>query len=364
MKVKDIMSKNPTVVHPQTPINEIEKIFNRTKFWSVYVGERNDFVGIITRNDLHNRADSYSLSTPAYKIMSEGVVSIDENADVEDAQRILSAKRINGIAVTRNGKHVGIVTRYDIKTKTKKANSNKITKMVICVCIGAIILGIFTGFPHNPTSTPQSTSQYVQNVPSPIITSLPPQKTVQRATITSIPTEKLRVVQTYTNSESRSAPSINIAALEKRVHELINQQRNYQGLSSLSFDSSLAVIAKGHSQDMARNNYFAHENLQGLSPTDRGNQQGYPCRKDYGSYYTYGLAENIYQNNLYDSVTYYNGIPSYDWNTEQEIAQSTVDGWMNSAGHRKNILTSSFDREGIGVAIATNDKVYITQDFC
>jgi uncharacterized protein YkwD len=296
--------------------------------------------------------------------MSEGVVSIDENADVEDAQRILSAKRINGIAVTRNGKHVGIVTRYDIKTKTKKANSNKITKMVICVCIGAIILGIFTGFPHNPTSTPQSTSQYVQNVPSPIITSLPPQKTVQRATITSIPTEKLRVVQTYTNSESRSAPSINIAALEKRVHELINQQRNYQGLSSLSFDSSLAVIAKGHSQDMARNNYFAHENLQGLSPTDRGNQQGYPCRKDYGSYYTYGLAENIYQNNLYDSVTYYNGIPSYDWNTEQEIAQSTVDGWMNSAGHRKNILTSSFDREGIGVAIATNDKVYITQDFC
>ena len=79
---------------------------------------------------------------------------------------------------------------------------------------------------------------------------------------------------------------------------------------------------------------------------------------------TPGLAENIYQNNLYDSVTYYNGIPSYDWNTQEEIAQSTVEGWMDSPGHRKNILTSSYDREGIGVAIATNDKVYITQDFC
>ena len=86
MKVKDIMSKNPTVVHPETPITEIEKIFQHNKFWSVYVGEQNDFVGIITRNDLRNRADSYSLSTPAHKIMSGGVISIDENTDVEVVQ--------------------------------------------------------------------------------------------------------------------------------------------------------------------------------------------------------------------------------------------------------------------------------------
>ena len=191
-----------------------------------------------------------------------------------------------------------------------------------------------------------------------------PQPTVQRALITSIPTTTARIVQTDANSNSRSQPSIDNTALAKRVHELINQQRNRQGLSSLSFDSSLATIAKGHSQDMARNNYFEHDNLQGLSPTDRGNQAGYPCRKDYGSYYTYGLAENIYQNNLYDKWTNYNGVYSYDWNTQEEIAQSTVDGWMNSPGHRKNILTSSYDREGVGVAIATDDKVYITQDFC
>ncbi|MCJ7469440.1 CAP domain-containing protein [Candidatus Bathyarchaeota archaeon] len=185
----------------------------------------------------------------------------------------------------------------------------------------------------------------------------------QKQGITTIPTTQFEVVQPTSHSSS-SSPTIDIPTIEGRVHEMINQHRRNQGLSSLRYDSSLAAIARKHSEDMARNNYFDHENLQGLSPTDRGNMQGYTCRKDYGSYYTYRLAENIYQNNLYDSVTYYNGIPSYDWNPQEEIAQSTVDGWMDSPGHRKNILTSSYDREGIGVAVATDDKVYITQDFC
>jgi len=74
VKVKEIMSENPTVVHPETPISEIEKIFDRTKFWSIYVGEQNNFVGDITRDDLRYRMGSYSLSTPAYKIMTEGSI--------------------------------------------------------------------------------------------------------------------------------------------------------------------------------------------------------------------------------------------------------------------------------------------------
>ena len=48
----------------------------------------------------------------------------------------------------------------------------------------------------------------------------------------------------------------------------------------------------------------------------------------------------------------------------EEIAQSTVDGWMDSEDHRKNILTEKFDREGIGVVISDDDKVYITQNMC
>ena len=111
-------------------------------------------------------------------------------------------------------------------------------------------------------------------------------------------------------------------------------------------------------------NFFSHDNLIGQDPTERGRLAGYYCRKDFGSYYTEGIAENIFQNNLYDSVTYYNGIPSYDWNTQEEIAKSTVSGWMTSPGHRENILTATYDKEGIGVAISSDDEVLITQDFC
>jgi uncharacterized protein YkwD len=185
----------------------------------------------------------------------------------------------------------------------------------------------------------------------------------QKSVITTIPTTQFQV-SPPTSRSSSSSPTIDIPTLESRVHELINQQRTRNGQQSLSYDSALAAIARKHSEDMARNNYFEHDNLGGLGPTERGAQAGYSCYKNYGSYYTTGIAENIYQNNLYDSITYYNGIPSYDWNTQEEIAQSTVSGWMKSPGHKRNILDSTYDREGIGVAVASDDKVYITQDFC
>ena len=158
---------------------------------------------------------------------------------------------------------------------------------------------------------------------------------------------------------------LSITSLEQRVHELINRERAGEGLAALSGDPALSGIARSHSEDMAANNFFDHINPAGLDPTARGDASGYTCRKDYGSYYTYGIAENIFQNNLYTSTTYFsNGTYLYDWTSPEQIAETTVGGWMNSSGHRKNILTSTYDREGIGVAISPDDKVYITEDFC
>jgi len=179
-----------------------------------------------------------------------------------------------------------------------------------------------------------------------------------------IPTLQPDVAKGIESTVGNSAPAIDISTLEMQIHNGINQQRKSNGLSALRYDSALGDIARKHSADMALNNYFEHVNRQGLDPSARGNLAGYSCVKNYGSYYTSGIAENIMQNNLYDSVTYYNGIPRYAWNSQEELAQSTVEGWMNSPGHRQNILTATYDREGIGVAIASDDKVYITQDFC
>ena len=176
-----------------------------------------------------------------------------------------------------------------------------------------------------------------------------------------LPTKEPNLLDIIESAVSNPEPVIDIPSLERRIHELINQQRTSHGLSALRFDSSLITIARKHSEDMAKNNYFAHTNLQGLDPSDRGTQAGYSCYKNYGSYYTTGIAENIFQTS---HSTTYNGIKVNDMESSETIAQSTVNSWMNSPGHRQNILTSTYDREGIGVGISSDKTVYVTEDFC
>jgi uncharacterized protein YkwD len=160
-------------------------------------------------------------------------------------------------------------------------------------------------------------------------------------------------------------PEFNAQQIEYLVHELTNQERLNHGLSQLAFESEITQISRGHSSDMAEREYFAHETPEGLTPTGRAEQNGYSCQKIVGLLIYSGLAENIFQGHLFGSYYTINGeITSYEWMTEEEIAKTTVDGWMNSPGHRENILTEIFDREGIGVEITHDHKVYVTQNFC
>jgi len=160
-------------------------------------------------------------------------------------------------------------------------------------------------------------------------------------------------------------PEFDPKQIEYLVHELTNKERKKYGLSQLTFDSQIIQIARAHSHDMASRGYFAHETPEGFTPSDRAEQKGYSCQKIVGLLIYSGIAENIFQGYLFDSYyTVNDEITSYDWNTEEEIAKITVDEWMNSPGHRENILTGVFDREGIGVDITQDYKVYVTQNFC
>lgn len=130
-------------------------------------------------------------------------------------------------------------------------------------------------------------------------------------------------------------------------------------------DRKIFDIARNHSEDMSIRNFFSHQNPDGESPTDRAIRSGFVCRKDYGTYYREGLAENIFKASLYQYVAYSNGVPNYYWKKQAEIAISVVKGWMSSPGHRKNILTQTYDAEGIDVAVTLERcEVYITQNFC
>jgi uncharacterized protein YkwD len=157
-----------------------------------------------------------------------------------------------------------------------------------------------------------------------------------------------------------------ISSVELKVHLLTNEERVRHSLRPLAYDPKLAGVARRHSQDMAELDYFAHENLRGQSPTDRADQARYTCRKDYVSYYTIGIAENVFQTWLYSSsTTSLNGlVVSRDYMTMEEVASQVVTGWINSPGHRQNILKPTYDREGIGLAVAPDEKVYVTQNFC
>lgn len=110
-----------------------------------------------------------------------------------------------------------------------------------------------------------------------------------------------------------------VRAFEREVIRLINEQRAQNGLSPLRENWELSRVARFKSQDMADNRYFSH-----TSPT-----YGTPFQmmKNFGlSYRTAG--ENI----------------AYG----QRTPQAVVDAWMNSAGHRANILNASFTQIGVG----------------
>lgn len=140
-------------------------------------------------------------------------------------------------------------------------------------------------------------------------------------------------VQENNNGES-SIDIGNIKVFENEVAQLVNIQRVNKGFPSLGSNSKLSNVAKLKSQDMIDNEYFLHLSPTYGSPFDMMNNFGI-------SYMAAG--ENI----------------AYGQSTPVEVMNS----WMNSEGHRKNILNSAFTEIGIGVAIDANGRYYWTQMF-
>jgi uncharacterized protein YkwD len=123
---------------------------------------------------------------------------------------------------------------------------------------------------------------------------------------------------------------------ERTVWTLTNQERTENGLSGLSLNGDLVASARAHSADMAAQNYFSHTGLDGSSPGDRIDATGYDANS---------WGENIAA-----------GYATPD---------AVVDGWMNSAGHRANILGDSFCDIGVGYAYDGESTYghYWTQNF-
>jgi len=135
---------------------------------------------------------------------------------------------------------------------------------------------------------------------------------------------------TPSTSTSTQATST-VSAFEKQVVELTNKERAKNGLAPLTLDTELSKVARVKSQDMSTNNYFDHTSPTYGSPFD--------MMKQFGISYK-AAGENIAKG--------------------QATPEEVVEAWMNSEGHRANILSSKFTHIGVGYVAKGN---YWTQQF-
>jgi uncharacterized YkwD family protein len=157
----------------------------------------------------------------------------------------------------------------------------------------------------------------------------------QEATPAPAPTEEATPAPTEEAApapEQKATPSgTELSAFESRVIDLTNEQRRKNGLQNLQPDTALSNVAQEKSNDMQAKKYFSHTSPTYGSPFD--------MMRDFGVTYQ-SAGENIAMG--------------------QQSAEEVVNAWMNSEGHRKNILSPNFTHIGVG---HTGSGNYWTQMF-
>ena len=135
---------------------------------------------------------------------------------------------------------------------------------------------------------------------------------------------------TTSKSTTNTSTNTNLSSDEQEVFDLINKQRTNNGLAALKIDDEVQRVARIKAQDMVNNNYFSHTSPTYGSPFDM-------LKSFKVSYKTAG--ENIAGNSSNSGA---------------------VNAWMNSSGHKANILNNSFNYTGIGVVKSPRyGKIYV-----
>jgi hypothetical protein len=129
-----------------------------------------------------------------------------------------------------------------------------------------------------------------------------------------------------------------ISSLERLIYEKVNEERFKHNLPGLEWSSDIAEVARSHSEDMAVKEYFAHENKEGEMVSERLEKAG--------------IVFTVSAENLFKCTNY------------PDVVEESVRGWMQSPGHRKNILNDKVEETGVGVhKVSGENEYYITQNF-
>jgi uncharacterized YkwD family protein len=158
-----------------------------------------------------------------------------------------------------------------------------------------------------------------------------PQRPVAQKPVAQKPVAQKPVAQKPATQKPAAPTSSVVSQFEKQVVDLTNTERSKQGLKALQIDNELSKVAGMKSQDMKDKNYFDHTSPTYGSPFD--------MMKKFGISYRYA-GENIAMG--------------------QRSPQEVVQAWMNSQGHRENIMNPNFTHIGVGHIASGN---YWTQMF-
>ncbi|MEV6113035.1 CAP domain-containing protein [Streptomyces sp. NPDC052109] len=176
---------------------------------------------------------------------------------------------------------------------------------------------------HHHAGTPRPTASPTHRPtahPSPHTTTTAPSTPRATATPSKAP-----------STPSTPKPTATASGVTARILQLVNAERGKVGCRPLALNAALMKAAQAHSADMAAHRNMSHTGSDGSSPGDRITRAGYEWSA-YGENVAYGYA----------------------------TADQVMTGWMNSPGHRANILNCSFKEIGVGLA---QPGSYWTQDF-
>lgn len=158
-------------------------------------------------------------------------------------------------------------------------------------------------------------------------TATPAKAQPAQASTTAAPAKETQTAQAAPASSA-------YGSYEQQVVDLVNKERAAAGLPALKVNTKLAAVAEKKAEDLRDNNYFDHQSPTYGSPFD--------MMKQFGISYT-SAGENIAKG--------------------QKTPAAVMDGWMNSPGHKANILNSSYTEIGVGYVTDANGTTYWVQHF-
>jgi len=283
-------------------------------------------------------------------ITFNGFAAESKNAGIPKAENSITA--VNPATIANNQEQTPVVTPISINTTSAKnttcpitqntQSSNNIQTNIKSADITKVISNLQNSVNNaNCNKTTAKTTNYsaLQSRINALLKSFNKSCTAKTTNNSSAAKPAASKPSTSTGKKTATKPAAgttngSYSAFQKKVVELVNQERAKNGLKPLTMNSNLNKTATLKSQDMAKLNYFDHTSPTYGSP--------FNMMRNYGiSYRTAG--ENIAMG--------------------QTTPEQVMQGWMNSPGHRANILNPSFTQIGVGVAKNSSGTLYWTQQF-